>query len=217
GSTTTRGDGSWDLARLRARQQPRDDLPGTRRPDRVPDTARSRLRMVPLAVPLVLPDAEPRPPAHRDHRTEPRHRDARASRPLRTSVQQGPRTLRARLPGPLRQQAHQGRHAPLDRGALRRAQSGESSPMSSARGLALEQPPGCRQRRAASVSRCGTALRALRHRRRRPAGSLRAVRPGRHHFTRPSWSARIARTERFWFCGRSSIAKAPNSARKCAL
>ena len=40
---------------------------------------------------------------------------------------------------------------------------------------------------------------------------------GSSYFTIPSCSARIASTDRFWFCGRSSRPKAPNSARRCAL
>ena len=108
------------VPRLRARQQQatHDFATMYDRGDRTSESLPRHGQALPLALPGLSPDGQPRPPPARDPRSEPRRRDAAAAWIVRTALQTPGTDVRPPLPRALRVSSDQHGRAALDGGRL---------------------------------------------------------------------------------------------------
>src|SRR5919201_1639834 len=139
------------LSRDRPRQPARADLPRRPRLRPTPRVPRRRRRALPVALPRVLPDAEPLPPRDPNSRREHLGRHAEAERRVRPVVQPAPRSHRPRLSGPLPRRDRAERSPPAGALPLPPAQPCPRAALSPPQRLAVEQLPRRELERAAAV------------------------------------------------------------------
>jgi len=127
--------------RLHARQQPRARVPGRARLRRLAAPARSDRGALRLAVPCVLPDAEPLPPAARDLAVGPVPRDAPLEWQLCAAPEQALRAHGPCLRGAVPDRAGRGAEPSARALPVHPAQPGSGGARDAGRGLATEQLP----------------------------------------------------------------------------